>query len=101
MIGRIAEFSLVGLLALMLALSYPVVEQRAAWGTGPAFAAAPASNDGGSGSGQTNNEGGWFGYEPKPHSSPVSVPDPSPLFSYLVGAAGSVLFVRWRRKDKD
>jgi len=96
MMKRITVFSLVGLAALALALSFPVVEQTAGWGTGTALGAETGSNDRGPGTGNLDH---GKGHKDHP-ANPSRVPEPATLFSLLMGAGGVALFVRASRKDR-
>lgn len=98
MMKRITVFSLIGLAALALALSFPVVEQTAGWGTGTALGAETGSKDRGPGKG-TISDSGEGGLNQRP-GKPSKIPEPATLFSLLMGAGGVALFVRASRKDK-
>lgn len=96
---EIKQSTFLGLIALTLALLLcPALDQLVEVDTGTAFGGQSAFSDGNSGSGKTDNEGHGFGHRPQPRPRSFSVQEPATLLSLILGTAGVVLFLRWRKK---
>lgn len=92
----ISVICLVCLVALAPALSFPVVEQTAGWGTSSALAADTGHNER---SPDTGNLGHGKGHKDHP-AKPSRIPEPATIVSILAGVAGVALFLRWRKKGR-
>jgi len=94
----ISVICLVCLVALTPALSFPVVEQTAGWGTSSAIAAETGSKDRNPGTSNISDSG-TGGLNQRP-TKPSKIPEPATIVSILAGVAGVALFVRWRKKGR-
>jgi len=95
---NISVICLVGLVALTLAFSFPVLEQTAGWCTGSALAAETGSKDRNPGTSNISDSGKG-GSNERP-TKPSRIPEPATIVSILAGVAGVALFVRWRKKGR-